>query len=255
MPKTDQRSQNTHSNKPYKRSGNSSVQSGNKSNQGQKASQPPVSLGACKKQIRDVTRLLSREGLPSTARVELERRLKALTIQQKQLTNSEKDRANASRYHKIKFFERKKVSRMLTQIDKQLEIKEITPEAREKLTTDKQEHLVNLNYTTYYPNEFKYISLFPANPSSTTEETAKRRETIRLAVSEAMERGDLPKDPRDISVRERKAIRRGCRFMLRSVSTVHGKNMESASLSDIADDDDARLSDTAGVNEEDEFFA
>ncbi|KAJ2808952.1 18S rRNA maturation protein [Coemansia guatemalensis] len=251
MPKTDQRPHSSDSTKPYNRSGN--VHSGKKSNWNQKSLQPPTSLSACKKQVRDVSRLLNRKGLASTARVELERRLKALTIQQGQLTNSQKDKANASRYHKIKFFERKKVDRMLKQIDKKLEPKEIDSETREKLIAEKQDLLVNLNYTIYYPNEFKYISLFPADPSSTTEDTAEKRETIRLSVRKAMEKGELPKDPRDISVEERKAIRSGCRFMLRSVSNVHDKQVVSADSG--APSDDARASDAAATDEEDEFFA
>ncbi|PIA18796.1 hypothetical protein COEREDRAFT_79368 [Coemansia reversa NRRL 1564] len=263
MPKSFQGSQNSYSNKPYKPSGNNNVQSGNKSNRNQKSLQPPNSLSACKKQIRDVSRLLNREGLPSTARVELERRLKALTIQKTQLTNSQKDKANASRYHMIKFFERRKVERMLKRIDKQL--KQDIAENSQKLVAEKQDLLVSLNYTIYYPNEFKYISLFPADSSSTTEDTAEKRDSIRLSVRKAMEKGDLPKDSRDITVEERKAIRSGCKFMLRSVSNVYGKQDFTADsgaysdTSDAANGNNPHTSDAADPKEEDEeedgFFA
>ncbi|KAI9499868.1 hypothetical protein BX070DRAFT_178677, partial [Coemansia spiralis] len=135
-----------------------------------------------KKQLRSITRLLGKDkGLPSTKRIELERRAKALTLLQGQLTNSKVDKANATRYHGVKFIERKKVLRKLAQ--------------EEKKHADLQDLLVNLNYTTYYPDEIKYISLYPVDPLKTPADVVEKREAIRLAIKDAMERNDLPKDP------------------------------------------------------------
>ncbi|KAJ2614353.1 hypothetical protein H4S08_001750 [Coemansia sp. RSA 1365] len=150
---------------------------------------------------------------------------------------------------------------MLKHIEKQFK-QDISEKNQKKLLAQKQDLLISLNYTIYYPNEFKYMSLFPADPSSTTEDTTEKRESIRLSVKKAMEKGDLPKDPRDISVEERKAIRSGSKFMLRTVSNVHGKqgsNAESGAHSDASDNangHDEHTSDAAdSKDEEDEFFA
>ncbi|KAJ1937201.1 18S rRNA maturation protein, partial [Linderina macrospora] len=107
----------------------------------------PNSVSACKKQLRDITRLSQRATLPSTKKVELERRIKALNVHMEQMTNSEVNKKNAKRYHHVKFFERKKVMRKLAKAEKQGNEEAI------------KELMVSLNYTTYYPDEQKYISL------------------------------------------------------------------------------------------------
>ncbi|KAJ2777148.1 18S rRNA maturation protein [Coemansia javaensis] len=200
----------------------------------------PTSLSACKKQVRGLTRLLQREGLASTARVELERRLKALTILQTQMSSAQKDRANATRYHGVKFFERKKVLRRLAQVERLL----AADEGARELAEERRTLLVDLNYTTYYPNEHKYISLFPADPSATAEDARARREAIREAICLAMEKGELPADPRAVAADDRKVIRKTNKNMMRSVSQVLGP-------APAAGEDDA---DEESAEEEDEFF-
>ncbi|KAJ2357706.1 18S rRNA maturation protein [Coemansia sp. RSA 2618] len=208
----------------------------------------PTSLSACKKQVRNVTRLLSREKLNSITRVDLERRLKALNILQSQMSSAQTDKANASRYHGIKFFERKKVIRKLSQLEKSMSTERaddggLADETDAKLT----DLLVCLNYTTYYPNEYKYISLYPADPSKTTQETKERQEFIKKSIAQAMERGELPRDPRAVNAEDRKAIRKGNKLLLRSVSQAHGK--ADAELPDA----DSEASDAEGDGA-DEFF-
>ncbi|KAJ2780468.1 18S rRNA maturation protein [Coemansia interrupta] len=187
-------------------------------------------LSKCKQEIRSINRLLnSRKLLPSTKRTELERRVKALTVLQQQLTNTEVDKANATHYHEVKFVERTKVLRKLESIEKS------ESNADEAL---KAELLVDLNYTTYYPDEVKYISLFPANPENTSEQTRGRQREIREAIRAAMASGGLPKDARDVDVKDRKAIRRNNRRLLRTVNLAHGlKNKDADSSGD--DDSDA----------------
>ncbi|KAJ2372346.1 18S rRNA maturation protein, partial [Coemansia sp. RSA 2603] len=156
----------------------------------------PKSLSKCKQEIRGINRLLnSRTLLPSTKRTELERRIKALNVLQQQLTNTEVDKANAKRYHGVKFVERKKVLRKLENIEKN---ETGTDEAL------KLELLIDLNYTTYYPDEVKYISLFPANPENTSEQTKSRQREIREAIRSAMASGGLPADARKVDVKDRK---------------------------------------------------
>ncbi|KAJ1798218.1 18S rRNA maturation protein, partial [Coemansia sp. RSA 2399] len=164
----------------------------------------PTSVNACKKQARDINRLLKKNtNLPSTKKVEFERRVKALEILRGQLKGERSTKANASRYHGVKFFERKKVLRKLLQAEKQQQ-KEETSEIGQAV----QELLVNLNYTTYYPDEIKYISLYPADPSKTPPNVLEKQSKIKQAIQVAMDNDSLPKDPRLVEAQDRKAIRK-----------------------------------------------
>ncbi|KAJ2402872.1 18S rRNA maturation protein [Coemansia sp. RSA 2559] len=218
----------------------------------------PTSVNACKKQARDINRLLKKNTeLPSTKKVEFERRVKALEILQGQLKGERSTKANASRYHGVKFFERKKVLRKLVQAEKKQQEKE-TSEARQEV----QELLVNLNYTTYYPDEIKYISLYPADPSKTPPNVLEKQSKIREAIRVAMDNDSLPKDPRLVQAQDRKAIRKNNRMLLRTVSLAHGRKDigpdSDGSLSSASEDErsesDAGKEDNNAEEEDDEFF-
>ncbi|KAJ1958475.1 18S rRNA maturation protein [Linderina pennispora] len=201
----------------------------------------PTSVSACKKQLRDITRLAQRATLPSTKKVELERRIKALNVHMEQMTNAEVNKKNAKRYHHVKFFERKKVMRKLAKAEKQGD-----DDAVEEL-------MVSLNYTTYYPDEQKYISLYPTDPSKTPEEAKQQQAKIRELIAVAMENGDLPKDPRRVKAEDRKTIRRANRSLLRSVSLASGQEA-AESGSEGSGDETGEDADPQNI-EEDEFFA
>ncbi|KAJ2557312.1 18S rRNA maturation protein [Coemansia sp. RSA 1933] len=233
----DQQHGSRHRTKPYEqkqRHGNS-----NKTNK--YSEKLPTSVSTCKRQIRDINRLLAKDaGLPSTKRVEFERRVKALEIQKEKLNDVRSTKANASRYHGIKFFERKKVLRKLAQAEKK-------QKSEESSETDEliQDLLVNLNYTTYYPDEVKYISLYPADPSKTPPEVLEKQSMIRSAIRVAIDNSTLPTDPRLVQAKDRKAIRKNNRTLLRTVSLAHGHE-DIGSDSDQKDNDDD--------DDEDDFF-
>ncbi|KAJ2591255.1 18S rRNA maturation protein, partial [Coemansia sp. RSA 1722] len=149
---------------PYNRDSNRDNNKKKKKNDKEPAEyRLPKGLSKCKNEIRSLNRLLSSSQLmPSTKRLELERRLKALTLRQTQLSSSKVDKTNASRYHGVKFIERKKILRRLAQIDKKPEEQQV-----EEVKQEKKSLLVDLNYTSYYPDQVKYISLFPAEPEKT----------------------------------------------------------------------------------------
>ncbi|KAJ1897371.1 18S rRNA maturation protein [Coemansia sp. RSA 455] len=209
----------------------------------------PTSISQCKKQLRDATRLLTRPTLASTKRQEVERRVKALGILQDQLTGAKVDKANASRYSGVKFIERKKVIRKLEKLEKAgRQQSPSDDEAKPAKTESLNELLVSLNYTTYYPDQIKYISLFPADPTRTSDETRAKQQQIRESIRLAMESGSLPKDPRLVSLEDAKAIKKSNKLMLRTVSLAHGLKDGG---SDEGEDDD----DEEGDNDDDEFFA
>ncbi|KAJ1662766.1 18S rRNA maturation protein [Coemansia sp. RSA 1813] len=240
--------------KPYDQKHRQHKKGGKNSKRGNKwdNEELPTSVSACNKQLRDINRLLSKDtGLPSTKKVEFARRAKALNILKEQLTNTRSNKANATRYHGIKFFERKKVLRKLAQAEKKQQQGESSDEEK-----NIQELLVNLNYTTYYPDEIKYISLYPADLSKTPPEVLEKQNLIRNAIRLAMEKHDLPKDPRLVSVEDRKAVRKNNRTLLRTVSSVHGHDNTGADSGDSSatDQDEGNESGKNDSQVEDDFF-
>ncbi|KAJ2725887.1 18S rRNA maturation protein [Coemansia sp. Benny D115] len=234
--------------KPYDRK--SAPQKGDKGGKPDKQlnTEMPKSMGQCKKQLRDLNRRLNNTKHPMTSlqRREIEQRIKALELLQSQMTDSRVMQSNATKYHKVKFVERKKVLRNLQRVSKAIAEKET-----EALLDEKRELLINLNYTTYYPDEVKYISIYPAENSQSNEVTEERRKTIRGAIWKAMQDGKLPMDSTQVPANDRKAIRRNNRLLLRTVSLAHGLKVQGGD--DDSDVDEKQDSKAAGA-EEDEFF-
>ncbi|KAF8911563.1 hypothetical protein CPB84DRAFT_1671941 [Gymnopilus junonius] len=154
--------------------------------------------------LRQTRRLLAQDNLAADVRVETERRLKGLEVELQQAETSKKERAFAVRYHKVKFFERQKVTRKLTRAKKALE-STVDASEKKKLSTELHDLRVDLNYIQHYPKTKKYISLFPPEvrkgekvsvaSQADTERTNKEREELRKWIREQMEQGDLPGEP------------------------------------------------------------
>ncbi|KAJ1962253.1 18S rRNA maturation protein [Dipsacomyces acuminosporus] len=240
--------------KPYAKGAGSSK--GRKKTSRTMDTQLPTNLSGCKKLLRDTNRLLNRPKLNSSKKVELERRVKMLTVLMQQMTSTQQVKKNATKYHGIKFFERKKVLKKLKQLEANGD--------KGGDNGEKLDLLVDLNYTTYYPDEHKYISLYPNDPSKTPKETKEKQEKIRLYIRKAMERGDLPKDPRAVKAEDRKAIRKANKALLRSISIADGLDVaeddsgsddenDGSADSDGSEEDEAN-GDTGDI-EQDEFFA
>ncbi|KAF7791355.1 hypothetical protein EIP86_002369 [Pleurotus ostreatoroseus] len=161
-----------------------------------------------KARLRSTRRLLAKDKLAADVRVNAERRLKALETELAEAELSKKERTLAMRYHKIKFFERQKVSRKLKQVKRQLEDYQDEKE-RKKLEKSLAELRVDLNYIQHYPKLKKYISLLPPEARQAAEEdhaeddaaepetsqTQAQREEIRHDIRERMARGELSTEP------------------------------------------------------------
>ena len=118
--------------------------------------------------LRQTRRLLGKDSLAADVRVATERRLKSLEADLAHAEQARIERTLATRYHRVKFFERQKVLRKLAQVKRQLD-GEAGEEGREvlgkkewrKLEKRLGELRVDLNYVLHYPKTKKYISLFP----------------------------------------------------------------------------------------------
>ncbi|EIW54208.1 uncharacterized protein TRAVEDRAFT_74419 [Trametes versicolor FP-101664 SS1] len=159
--------------------------------------------------LRQTRRLLAKDNLAADKRVATERRLKSLEGDLEKAEQGRLERAMATRYHKIKFFERQKVSRKVQQTKRKLAAATEKGE-RKEWEARLAELRVDLSYIVYYPKTKKYISLFPpevrnakegqsaadaAREAKEKSETDRQREEIRAWMREQMDSGALSSEP------------------------------------------------------------
>ncbi|KAG9312243.1 hypothetical protein JVU11DRAFT_7544 [Chiua virens] len=172
-----------------------------------------------KSAIRQTKRLLAKDNVAADVRVETERRLKALEADLARAELSRKERHYATKYHKVKFFERQKIMRKINQTKRSIS----SSRGKEKknlesvlgglrvdlnyiLVIRHEESLVSLtdNHLSISPkprNMFHCSPLKSVSPGSTAapvaassddnEERARAREAICLQ----MKSGELSNEP------------------------------------------------------------
>ncbi|KAK6356956.1 18S rRNA maturation protein [Orbilia javanica] len=163
-----------------------------------------------RKKIRDLTRLLnpsSSSKLPATTRSEHERALSAYKHELSLQQTSTKAQTLEKRYHKVRFFERRKATRALSRLNREFaavvgktagssddgndddsDDKESKDKKAEELQTKIHNAEVDLNYIMHYPSLEKYISLYK---SGDNKDTNQKRERIRQDIEKRMEDGTL----------------------------------------------------------------
>lgn len=127
-----------------------------------------------KNQARTIQRLLNNKGneLAPCARKEKEEELKQLRRVCDEHDRRELERKMVERYRMIRFFERRKLERILGKIVKN--------GSRAEDAEQKKQVLRDLRYVTEYPKDKKYIALFPSEGH--TEESLQRVEEMRKEI-------------------------------------------------------------------------
>ncbi|KAF4996900.1 hypothetical protein FGRMN_4221 [Fusarium graminum] len=125
-----------------------------------------------KKRTRTIERLLNRnQDLPATVRNDLERELGALknTVSDKSFQRLRS--AMISKYHMVRFFERKKASRLVKQLRKKIgETESTEADEIEGLKRDLHVAEVDEAYTQHFPHAEAYISLYTSAKSEKEDE-------------------------------------------------------------------------------------
>ncbi|OSC96636.1 hypothetical protein PYCCODRAFT_1260823 [Trametes coccinea BRFM310] len=221
--------------------------------------------------IRQTRRLLAKDNLAADVRVTTERRLKSLEADLAKAEQARLERTMATRYHKIKFFERQKVVRKLNQTKRKLASsadEEEEEDERAELEARLAELRVDLNYILHYPKTKKYISLFPpevrqakgqqsaaeaaraAKEAKERSETDRQREDIRAWVRAQMDAGELSWEPEvELEQSERRAAARVTKSMPSPEGTAQRKGKATKDDTSIA-----KNPKTAGIAG-DEFFS
>ncbi|KAG8061433.1 hypothetical protein GUJ93_ZPchr0003g17145 [Zizania palustris] len=126
-----------------------------------------------KNQIRSTERLL-RKDLPNDIRVAQEKKLEELKRQQELQNQLAIQRTLQLRDRKIKFFERRKIERMIRRLEKQQ--RSNADDASNKLSKLRED----LEYVRFFPKNEKYVSLFSGgNNPDILEKRNKWRKQIK----------------------------------------------------------------------------
>ncbi|UNI14343.1 rRNA-processing protein efg1 [Purpureocillium takamizusanense] len=136
-----------------------------------------------KKRVRNIQRLLqSKADLPANVRNDLERELAALRSDVADRAFQKKRSAMIAKYHMVRFFERKKASRLVKQLRRQIEA---DPNGDDAASLKEQLHVAEVDeaYTLYHPHIEPYISLYGnAKPADGDDETADKAPAAKLAL-------------------------------------------------------------------------
>ncbi|XP_062212691.1 rRNA-processing protein EFG1-like [Phragmites australis] len=126
-----------------------------------------------KNQIRSTERFL-RKDLPNDIRVAQEKKLEELKRQQELQNELAVQRTVQLRDRKIKFFERRKIERMIRRLEKQQ--RSNVDDASNKLSKLRED----LEYVRFFPKNEKYVSLFTGgNNPDIVEKRSKWRKQVK----------------------------------------------------------------------------
>ena len=141
---------------------------------------PAQKKKSTKNQMRSIQRLLAREGLPEKVRLEKTRELEALTGVAVENKQSERERKMAVRYHKVKFFERVKLTRSIEKLERD------NPGGERSAEVDAQLARLREDLRTCSTSR-RDISTCPSSSGrGDTEHLERKREKLRQKIKENM---------------------------------------------------------------------
>ncbi|KAI1772399.1 hypothetical protein F4818DRAFT_171216 [Hypoxylon cercidicola] len=134
-----------------------------KSKKAKKSKVKPDNINWVKKRARTIERRFKNgQNMPADVQNELERELAHHQQKIIELTDEKKRKTMITKYHMVRFFERKKADRLAKQIQSQLN-KTTDAEEIEKLKADLHKAEVDSLYTRYFPFRERYVSLYPVS--------------------------------------------------------------------------------------------
>lgn len=133
-------------------------------------------------------RLLKRQ-LPEDVRKQKEAELASLQQEEEhdaaKRKRTEREKCFSKKYRKIKFFERRKVERQVTLLERQLEKSSDGDSSRAEIEEKLQHEKQSLLYIRHFPRHKKYLSLFPKENSEDPFVTRQRAKIRRAIVKRA----------------------------------------------------------------------
>lgn len=165
-----------------------------------------IGVNKVKAALRQTKRLLAKDKLSALSRQDAERRLAALEDELERRTNAQKERKNAQRYHKVRFFERQKLTRRIGKAKRRLAENDLSDEHKKEAEDELATSRILLNYVLHFPMTQKYVALFPnTGPSPLDEQGAddddesnasrERMRKVQAQIIEAMKKEELIAEP------------------------------------------------------------
>ncbi|KAI9441756.1 hypothetical protein H4582DRAFT_2073894 [Lactarius indigo] len=164
----------------------------------------PVGVSKIKSALRQTRRLLAKEGLAADVRVESERKLKALETDLVAAEKANKERALATRYHKVKFFDRQKLIRKIKQTKRRLEEDGVPSKVRKALGAELFELRVDPKLCSGWKSTSRFSlpmcgrqdgATAPVHSVGSSSATDDKRETLREWVRGQMRAGKMASEP------------------------------------------------------------
>lgn len=146
-----------------------------------------ITMPSVKKRIRDIDRILKRDGISNEMREKLTGDLESLKQQNLDNKQKEKERKYSIKYHQVKFFERKKILRKINTLNRDINAISVAENDEssklQNLKESRDNFMKDLAYLLYYPRHLKYVSIFNLDVDDVV--TNKRRQEARqLAIDE-----------------------------------------------------------------------
>ncbi|POS80128.1 hypothetical protein DHEL01_v201464 [Diaporthe helianthi] len=143
-----------------------------------------VSLHEVKRRARNIERRFAKgDDLPADVQQKLERELAQCKAQIDEILHKKKRHDMISKYHKVRFFERKKAERLRKKLQKQAE-ERTDPEEEVRIAADLHIADVDYHYTRYFPFLERYESLYTAPEDSKDDEAGDKPAALRALHSE-----------------------------------------------------------------------
>jgi len=168
--------------------------------------QQGIAPPSTKNRIRSIERTLQRKGhlLPPEAQEKMRERLAALRQDFEGVKLAEREKMMATRYRRVKFFERKKLQRRLQQTIRQCSDASLSDKERARLSAQRRQLVQDLQYVMYFPRDMKYVSIL-SNPRAETdalratpefqEKSARARQLVLAYRAMKLKRGADPGVP------------------------------------------------------------
>ncbi|KXJ94438.1 hypothetical protein Micbo1qcDRAFT_193609 [Microdochium bolleyi] len=142
----------------------------------------PDNMPWVKKRARTIERLLrTSQDLPANVQNDLERELEAHRSRIAKSAEDKQRKDMISKYHMVRFFERKKADRLAKRLRTQLESAEDEAE-KKKIAADLRVAEMDGVYARFFPHRERYISLYPVAGSGEADETDDKAGSASKAV-------------------------------------------------------------------------
>eukprot|EP01031_Cornospumella_fuschlensis_P046766 gene46766-57271_t len=150
------------------------------------------------KKIRDLQRLLKSkaDSLDNDAKQALLDKISQLEQSKQAHAESEKRKKHMEKYQMVRFFERKKVTRMILNLEKKMHAV-----SGKQLEEEKAELYEKLTYIMYFPVDMKYIALFAPSKGGDSNVRAQHDHKTTVLYTKALEKA---KQDRETSIQQGK---------------------------------------------------